>query len=279
MGARWITLAGPIIGLSLALISAPADAQDPQTQVRIERLARIVAKDSSFKIRALAARRLGGLARSGDTTNTIAIGALTRCTRDDNEVVRGVCVKALGDAKASSALTLLDRIALTDRSRAVRDAASASADRIRANQPRPRLVATKRTRRLTVALGRVELDQDPSVEATLQDELLRVIRSAIEDRIEPHRPAVMPRESPDLRIDVIVQRVSSDPAAREIRFEARVVIIELPGANLRHASQAIATTRGSRRKGKKRVELEERIALQAVNRAVDEALVTLLGSS
>ncbi len=263
-----------------ALLSVPfstfgparVDAADPED--RIERLARILEDDSSFKIRALAAQRLGGTLERGRRPNATAVRALVAGLEDTNEVVRGVCAQALGDHEDRRTLARLERLATDDTSRTVRVAARKAADRIKQRLETMRSIAVGRGR-VTIELGRVVLEREGDTEQPR--DLAQAIRNAIEDRIEPHRPAMMPRESPDIRIDVVVARVISAPGAKEIGFEARVVLIELPGSNLRHAALATASTKSSRR-GKKRAELEERLALQAVHRAVDEALFSLLGS-
>ncbi len=258
--------------LSLGFAERSAEATDPSD--RAERLARILRDDSSFKIRALAAKRLGALLERDRHPNKTAVRALVDGLADDNEFVRGVCAHALAGHVDRGTKSRLERVATDDSSRAVRVAARKSADRIGKHLELRRSIA-REGRRVKIELGRVELARDPSTNA----DLVHAIRNAIEDRIEPHRPAIMPRESANVRIDVIVARVTSEPGAAQIGFEARVVLIELPGANLRHASIATASTKGSRRRGKKREELEQRLALQAVNRAVDEALFSLLGSN
>lgn len=265
---------GALLSLGFASFAPSlASAADPED--RLQRLARILADDSSFKIRALAAQRLGATLQPGRHANAAAVRALTEGLEDDHAVVRGVCAQALGGHEDRRTLARLERIATDDTVRTVRVAAKKSADRIRQRLDAKRAIV-RGHERVTIELGRVVLEREGDTE---QPEVLaRAIRNAIEDRIEPHRPAMMPRESPDIRIDVVVARVTSAPGEREIRFEARVVLIELPGSNLRHASLATASMKATRRRGKKRAELEERLALQAVNRAVDEALFSLLGS-
>ncbi len=107
--------------------------------------------------------------------------------------------------------------------------------------------------------------------------LLDAIKDAIDDLIEPRRPALWPREDPDVRIDItLVRSEDSSPRVHNIRYEARVVVVELPGANLRHASNATATVHAKGRPQESQLKrLEKELALKATTRAVSEALALL----
>lgn len=261
-----------MITLACVVLQVPPALAGSDLRARIDKLARIVQTDSSFKLRALAARRLGAIASTGGRRDPTVVRALVVCLEDRNEVVRAVCAQSLGEHGDPGSQSALVRASRTDDSKLVRSAALKATSKIEAASVR--LVATRRTRRLTVKLGRIEVGV-PRAEG---NDLLQRIRTAIEDRIEPHRPAVMPRENPDLRIDVVVQRLPTS-AGPNIGFEARALLVELPGSNLRHASQATATTKNQRKSRRKMAALEERVALEAVNRAVDDVLVSLLGNN
>jgi hypothetical protein len=63
--------------------------------------------------------------------------------------------------------------------------------------------------------------------------------------------------------------------ALDIRYDAHVVVIELAGRHLRHASNATATVHVTSRSPQQLRAIEKKTALKATTRAVSDALTLL----
>ncbi len=190
------------------------------------------------------------------------VQALQDCLLDPHPLVRGVCASGLGAQNAWTARAHLSKMASEDR------------------QPYPKAMASKALRRLQppsraqaprLKMGRVQMSASASLSGQRHAELEQRASNAIEDRIEPYRPALFPREQADLQIDVNITRrgAPSGPRGQSLRFEVRVLLVEVPGAQLRHASEAVASMRSTRRQSHN---AEAKLMLRAVDRAVQEAL-------
>jgi hypothetical protein len=285
----WAIALATVIG---SLSVRPALAGDHE-HAQVRDLSATLARDPSFKVRASAARKLGDLAESGLRKDPAVITALRAALADRDHIVRAMAVLAL--KKHAAAVPDLERLAETDPSPFVRESATKAVQEINAGQAtralagnRDRLgdrgaTSTKRaatkdnTRPQRVELGRVELasktrgtERPKPMSAS---GLLTAITDTIEELIEPRKPAMFPREDPDVRIDVTVYRV--DEPSKRICYEARVTVVQLPGSNLRHASNARAMTDSSPRSAKAQRDLEQQVALQATKRAVSDVLALL----
>ena len=275
---RPIALTALVVASSVVL-GTPARSEPDDQPTRIRRFAKILESDRSFKLRALAARRLGAFASQGALRDPKILKALVLGLADPNAVVRGVCAQALGAHRDPSTLADLERSAQDDESRLVRRSARLAADRIRPLARPTNLVVTRHSRPLSVALGRLEIEEPSGLPPDKSASLLASAKETIEASLAPHQPPPDLAAKPDIRLDVTITRSDTNEAGEDIRFEARVILVELPHRNLRHASQAIARTKSTVQNAKRRTQLEERVALKAVSRAVEEALTSLLGSS
>jgi hypothetical protein len=253
-----------IVFACLAITRISAHAADADTEARISRLAALLATDASFKVRAYAARQLGTFASIGAKKHPEITRALSAALRDTDPIVRAIAADALGKHEATSAIKDLEKLARTDESDVVRRSSAEALKRLQQNTEVVPVVETSmpRMRRAQrVELGRVELDAGSP--------LLGAITDAVEALIEPHRPAMFPRESPDVRFEVVVKRVAP------LVFEARVLVMQLPGAHLRQASNAKASAKTTSRSARAISKIERELALTATTRAVTEALAML----
>lgn len=260
------------IVLAIVCAGAPAAyAADAEMDARIARLSALLRNDSSFKVRAYAARQLGALSAIGGKKDPRAIAALNDGLRDEDPVVRAVAADALGKHDAADALQMLEKLAKADENELVRRAAASTIARLRQiASPRDETSAPRPRRVHRVELGTVELEGTAFLVAAVTD--------AIEALIEPHRPAMFPRESPDVRLEVRVTRVQAKPPPAGgvgLAFEAHCVLVDLPGAQLRRASNATASAHTTKRGSSAIASLEKELALKAATRAVTEALAML----
>ncbi len=248
----------------------PATAWAGNLRARIDNLGLKLQTDRSYKIRLLAARKLGRLSEGSAHANPRAVRALMLGLEDRNPLVRAMSAKGLGGHHAADASAVLKQLARHDPARAVRQQARKAAKRIKAP---PRVALKPQARPLGITLGTISVRDGPLLDsrraAALQTRLSRAVRR----RILAHRTRSTGRAAPELRIDVRIERQATRRA--EVRFEVRVVLLELPTAHLRHAAKAVAHAkpRGNEASG-----LEERVALEAVNRAVDDVLATAIAS-
>lgn len=248
----------------------------------IQHLSRLARSDPSFKVRASAARRLGDLSERGAKNHPTVLLALSEALSDKDPIVRAVAAHALAAHGSPSMLAHLDRVRDRDTSELVRSAASKAAETIRATHREAPDRAEKTRRHVhRVELGRVLFAPgapvSPRSRPDTSPDLLEAIRSTVDDLLEPHRPAIFPREEAEVRLDLTVYRIEERNRARSrsISYEARVLLIQLPGSNLRHASNAKATTRTSNRSEREIRAIERDLALKATTRAVTEALAML----
>jgi HEAT repeat protein len=258
-----------IAALVFSLVGAPvARASDPPHDARLAKLCDLLAHDTSFKVRASAAQRLGNLTLGSADDERAAARALIEALSDRNEIVRGVAAHAIGQRNVKDARVWLVQLRDHDDNDFVRQSANAAIKTLAGEiAPAPKISRKKPQK---VELGRVNV-------AHGSPGILDAIKDAIDDLIEPHRPALWPREDADVRIDVTIVR-SEDSSSREhnIRYEARVILVQLPGANLRHASNATATVRARGANAVQQLKaLEKEVALKATTRAVSEALAML----
>jgi HEAT repeat protein len=246
----------------------PAALAVPSLDGRIEKYARLLASDASFKIRAVAAQKLTTLADEDGLGDPRIVAALTHGLTDDSAIVRGVCVKGLAKHHALGAIGRLTYLAKFDPDDSVQMAAEDSIEAIkrmasvRAKPPEHR---PRKSGPITVEIGRVDVEPSPGLTTQVADSLRSTVRDAVEDQIEPHKPAIFPREDPDLRMDVTVARSRH---GNDIQVEVRVTLVQLPDANLRHASRALARTKTKSAP----TSLDRKLALEAVTRAVSDAL-------
>src|SRR5688572_16893558 len=253
--------------VAIVCLAAPtAFAADAESEARISRLTSLLRQDASFKVRAYAARQLGALAGLGAYHHVRIVASLKDALTDDDPVVRAVAADSLARHGAVEALPELERMSRTEEVEVAQKASAAAAARLR-NVASPEPVRHKKAQR--VELGRVELEGGAP--------LTQVITDVIEELIEPHRPAMFPRESPDVRLEVLVKRVSPKLDSRGVglAYEARVVMLQLPGAQLRRASNATATAHTTKRGSGALNALEKELAVKAATRAVTEALAML----
>lgn len=241
-------------------VSAYADIVDarPGRPSRTRALAERLKTDRSFKIRVLAAQKLRDLARGPEKRDPVALAALRLGLEDRSPLVRAVCVRALGDHLDHGALPALEQLGRYDPDPTVR---------AEARRARARIARAPRPTSLRVALGSLSLlghPEPPALQARLSE--------AVEDHIGRHRQPIMSREDPRLRMDVQVERTT---APGELRYEVRVVLLELPKSHLRHTSRAVAR---AAHRGPPTSELEARVALEAVSQAVQDALSTAIAS-
>ena len=252
-----------------------ASATTPDLGSRIESFSRLLRNDPSFKIRALSAKKLATLADQGARSDPRIIGALTSCLTDDNAVVRGLCIKGLVKHRSHASVGKLTYLARFDPEDAVKNAAEdaiAELKRQASLRPREPQHRPRKTGPLTLSVGKVEVEQTPGLSTQVADLLRQIVRDSIEDQIEPHKPAIFPREDPDLRLDVAIACHLTD--GQNLQVEVRVTLVEIPGAHLRHASRAMARTKNAKKRSK---DLERQLAVKAASRAVSDALALVYG--
>jgi hypothetical protein len=237
---------------------------------RIEKFSRLLRNDPSYKIRALSAKKISSMANEGARGDRRLIEALTACLVDDNALVRGICVKGLVKHGAHGSVGRLTYLARFDTEDAVKNAAEDAIAELKRQATVRDEEPAHRPRRggpITVSMGRVEVENAPGLSTQVAGALKQTVLDAVEDQIEPHKPAIFPREDPDLRMDVTVAtRVTPD---QQLQVEVRVILVQLPGKHLRHASRALARTKNDKRRSK---ELEHDLALKAASRAVSDAM-------
>ncbi len=247
--------------LALQVLAGPTEAADP-SPARVENLCRTLATDRSYKIRLLAARKLTGLARGPMHRDRHIIKSLTLALEDRRAIVRAMAARGLGAHEATSADEVLKQVARHDPDRAVR---------AQARRARKRIIAAKRHAkpRPTFALGTVSMsDARPtpfSGQAALKSRLKAAVRQHL---IKQHGPSHS-EASVALRLDLRIDRVAADNA--EVVYEVQVLVSELPQLHLRHSSMAVARAHAKRRGNG---ELEAEVALQATQRALEDALAT-----
>lgn len=270
------SLGSPVPVLALASMVLILGSEHPafagKLDRRIAKFAHLVKEDRSFKIRALAAKKLGELAQAGARGDRRIVSALIACLEDDNGIVRGMCVRALSRHRALSAVGRLTYVARFDPEDAVKNAAEDAIAELKRQASLHRRRPKHRPRKrgpVTVAVGRVDVEDSPNLSRQIANLLRQTVRDAVEDQIEPHKPAIFPREDPDLRLDVTIARKVADGSG-DLQVEVRVVLMQMPEAHLRHASRALARTKQGRAHAS--VALEKKLALKAVSRAVSDAL-------
>lgn len=263
----------PILG-SVGIASA-----DTILDSRIQKYGRLVRTDRSFKIRALAARKLSALADQGVRGDPRIIGTLTAGLQDENALVRGMCIKGLTKHRAHGAAGRLTYLARFDPEDAVKNAA---ADAIEILKRHARVRPKRPTHRpsnagpITVSLGRVVVEDAPDLTGPNKNVLRQTVRDAVEHQIQPHKPAIFPGQDSDLRLDVTVSRRVAEGTG-DIQVEVRVVLVQMPEKHLRHTSRALARTKAKQKRPSS--SLETQLALKALSRAVSDALALVYGSS
>jgi len=241
-------------------------------------LTKLLRSGKSFKIRTYAAQKLGKLALQGKRGQPQVIRSLRKGLSDDHALVRGAAARGLGRHRARSALSELSFLAKRDGNRFVRQKAATAIKNIRKSMAAQSEFATRRKntkgRPMTVEIGKVELGRSTGLSVHNKRRLAQRVKDSAEDQIEPHKPAIFPREKADYRISMHIQRRSGGRSS-EVSYEAKVVLTQLPSGNLRHASSAVATAKVRR----KTASAEEKVALKASGRAISDALDMLYGSS
>lgn len=233
------------------------------------RLLEAIAQDPSIKLRALAAKRLGEL--TPDHPDPVVEDALIRALDDPSPLVRAMAARALGERTAQRARPSLLRLIGRESDQVVKDEVTRAVERLVPPAPAP----APFERRRTVELGQVELSEGTTAaEAQL---LQASLRDLVETQLEPHLPALFPREDPGYRLNVRVRRdrISGDRGV-EIRCEVSVLVVELPNAHLRHAAQARASGTSRGRGSRHLNDLETKVAKEATHVAVKEALASLM---
>jgi hypothetical protein len=261
---------GALLVLAIVGSGRIAVASDEGVDGRIEKFCHLLRNDPSFRIRALSAKKLSGFAAEGMRSDRRIVDALTSCLVDDNALVRGICIKGLVKHRAHGSVGRLTYLARFDSEDAVKNAAEDAIAELKRqaslqnNEPEHR---PRKGGAVTVSIGRVEVEKSEGLSAPVASFLKDVVRDAVEDQIEPHKPAIFPREDPDLRLDVTVASRITDGSTLQV--EVRVILVQLPGAHLRHASRAMARVKNDKRRSK---ELERDLAVKAASRAVSDAL-------
>jgi hypothetical protein len=275
-----------------SLCGGTARAGDADHDRRIDELCTLLKDDPSFKVRASAARQLGNVTQLSSQDERLATNALRKALFDDAVVVRGFAAHAIGQRGARELIGELQALRLRDDNEFVRTAASNAIDTLKSGS---RSMSGRRgtsagsaelspadrasRKKQKVELGQVRFAAGPSTRWGYLNQpggvLIDAVKNAIEDLIEPRRPAMWPREDPDVRLDVYVVRSEDSTSAKRISYEARVTVVALPGANLRHASNARATINMTHNAQLKIHEIEKDLALKATTRAVSEALALL----
>lgn len=202
----------------------------------------------------------------GAKQHPAVVRALLSALRDTDPIVRAIAADALGKHDATDSIADLERLAAGDTSEIVRRSSSEALARLRhtvaALDVKPARVETSAPRSRPpqrVELGRVDAGSA----------VLGAITDAVEALIEPHRPAMFPRELPNVRLEVMVKRVAP------LVFEARVLVMQLPEAHLRQTSNAKASAQTTKRGARAMMQLERELAVTAATRAVTEALAML----
>lgn len=257
-----------IFGCCLAtLVTAPILAAPP-VEARVHELGQRLRSDRSFKIRLLAAKKLGALAEGPARRAPVAIEALRIGLEDRAAIVRGMCTRALVAHEDRGALPALEQLARHDPDRAVRREARRASERLR-SLPAPALARAP----LRIQLGSVSLVGSNGPAGPTTRALQARLSNAVEDKILPHRPAIFPREAAHLRMDVQVERRPSP--GTEVRYEVRVLLLELPKSHLRHTAKAVARAAP---RGQASRALEEKVAMEAVAKAVEDVLATAIAA-
>lgn len=254
------------------MLATPAWA-DPSADPIRERLLEALGRDPSIKLRALAAKRLGELAPA--TADPAVEQALVAALGDDASLVRAMAARALAERHVVTARSTLLRLAHQDADRVVREEAERALARLEPVEPPAPIPAP---RRRTVELGRVEFADGESPDPAETESLASSLRDVVETQLEPHLPAIFPREDPGYRLNVRVRRdrVKKERGV-EIRCEVSVVVLELPSSHLRHAAQARASGTTATRGARHLSDLEAKVAKEATHVAVREALASLMG--
>src|SRR5689334_4144824 len=91
-----------------------AYAADAEMDARITRLASLLRTDSSFKVRAYAARQLGALSSLGAKHDARVIAALIDGLSDRDPVVRALAADSIGRHDASELLQSLEKLGRSD---------------------------------------------------------------------------------------------------------------------------------------------------------------------
>jgi hypothetical protein len=255
------------------ILGGLAFAQPEAGAARVQQLDRRLRTDPAFKIRVLAARKLGDLRPGTGPDQAQAGEALRYGLGDPHPMVRAMAARSLARLRVEAARPELLRLAAHDPAAAVRREAQRAAAALVDRAPRPAAAPTRPPR---IALGTVSVRPDPHLEQDRQAALTARISDAVEDRLDPHRPALFPRESADYRLDVVVTRQAGGPGGGEVAFEVRVVLVSMPQAHLRHSARAVARGHAERARRARRAVLEEEVALSAVAAAVDEAVSSAL---
>ncbi|MBK6690348.1 MAG: HEAT repeat domain-containing protein [Deltaproteobacteria bacterium] len=233
------------------------------------RLLEAIAQDPSIKLRALAAKRLGEL--SPERPDRVVEDALIEALNDHSPLVRAMAARALGERSAQRGRPALMNLAARDSDEVVQDEVSRAIARLVPSAPAP----VQLERRRTVELGQVELSEGTTAEEA--QALQASLRDLVETQLEPHLPALFPREDPGYRLNVRVRRdrIAGDRGV-EIRCEVSVLVVELPNAHLRHAAQARASGTSRGRGPRHLTDLETKVAKEATHVAVREALASLM---
>lgn len=262
MPRAWI-----LVALVISATSAYGSPEGSET-IRA-RLLEAIAQDPSIKLRALAAKRLGELAP--ERPDRVAEDALIQALNDGSPLVRAMAARALGERSAQRARPSLSSLAARDSDQVVRTEANRALERLVPPAPAPVLPE----RRRTVELGQVELSEGTTAEEA--QALKASLRDLVETQLEPHLPALFPREDPGYRLNVRVRRdrITGDRGV-EIRCEVSVLVVELPNAHLRHAAQARASGTSRTRGSRHLTDLETKVAKEATHVAVKEALASLM---
>lgn len=252
------------------LAASPAVSSANSLGARIQNLGQKLRTDRSYKIRLLAARKLAQLSTGAAHANPKVIHALMLGLEDPNPLVRAMSARGLGVHHAYDASAVLKQLARHDPARAVRQQSRRASKTL---ESRPKIAPPEpQPPAFGITLGTVSVLDGPLL-ARGQAEALRIrLSRVVRDRIRAHQRTAPPR-SPALRIDMRVERQRGKRS--EVRFEVRVVLLELPKAHLRHTAKAVAHADP---KGRKVSALHERVALEAVHRAMDDVFATAIAS-
>ena len=249
------------IAIALLFGASTAHAGEKEIARAIARLA----TDDSFKVRLMSARTLSRTAAEGHKGSRRVVVALERALSDPHHLVRASAAQALAIHSVESSRPTLERMAFDDPHRFGRRAAARALERL------DRYKATRVPRPAAAPPMRVELGavHAPStLPPDVADRLTAIASAHAEDLLEPHRPAIFPRERAVLRLDLHVSRqIGGAP-----RYEVKALLVALPGAQLRHVSTAVAKADRASRGAKKQAELEAVVLRRAVERAVGDVL-------
>lgn len=256
-----------------AALSLTVRAEAAPSAERIRQLEQRLKTDPAFKIRVLAARKLGDIPRLEAPDRASAVEALRGALTDPHPLVRAMAVRSLARIEGEGARSVLAQVARLDDDAMVRSAARDALGQLAATPARD-------TRPLRVSLGRVAMTPGSGLSPDRAEALTARIHDAVEDRIQSHRPGAASANDPELRMDVQVIRRDevAEGDARAVTFEVKVVLVTLPQAHLRHSARAVAKGSAARVRQAKLARLEEQVALEAVDRAVDDALASALAA-